>query len=185
MSELIPEGFYRAVAVQVDTEEYGPQWAQFGTTKNGNDQVVVVFEIIDGPCMGRRLTWFGYFTKDTTKRTLESLRYCGWKGDDLMALPNQEIDQEVQLVVKHETYEGKTHARIAWVNNPGGGGVKLANPMGESARRTFAARMREYAKQVPEVSGKKAERGAGGNGEAGSSATGGADGTSAHDRLPF
>lgn len=81
MANLIPPGYYRAVAVPVQTDD-GETYVQFGETKDGNPQVAVTFAILDGSQQGRRSTWFGYFTEKTTKRTIESLRYCGFKGDD-------------------------------------------------------------------------------------------------------
>lgn len=150
MPELIPESFYRAVAVKP---------IQFGEAKTGTKQVLVQFEIIDGPHSGRLLPWFGFFSEKAHERTLEALRLCGFKGDDLMAVLEQPMDQEVSITVEHEVYEGKSHARVAWVNAPGGGGVTLAKPMGADQFRQFAAQLKSKLAKVPAVDGKKAERG--------------------------
>ena len=158
MANLIPEGHYRAVAVPVDTD-MGNVWAQFTTAKSGNDQVVIVFELLDAPYTGRRLTWFGTFTKDTVERIFKSLRYCGFKGDDLMSLPEQAIHCEVSITVAQSTGEdGVTRNKVEWVNQAGGGGIKIAKPMAQNDLRTLAARLKSVAKGVPEVAGKKAER---------------------------
>lgn len=157
MANLIPKGYYNAMAAPVETDE-GRLWAQFGEAKSGTKQVLVHFEILDGTYAGSKLPWFGYFTKDTIARTLESLRIAGFKGDDLETFPWQQPDQKVSITVEHNTYEGKTHARVAWVNKPGGGGVKLANPLGKDGLRQFAAQMKSYVKQAPEVAGEKGER---------------------------
>jgi hypothetical protein len=156
---LIAAGFYRAVAVPMMTPD-GETWAQFGESKNGNSQVVVNFEILDGPEAGRRIAWFGYFTEKTVQRTVESLRYCGFTGDDLAAATVQRLENEVQLVINHEEYDGKMQARVSWVNRAGGGGVKLEKPMDKRGLDRFAAMMRNAVRSVPEVSGKKAERNA-------------------------
>ena len=39
------------------------------------------------PDVGNSITYFGFFTDKTMKRTIESLRYIGWEGDDLAELP--------------------------------------------------------------------------------------------------
>jgi len=162
MSEIQP-GTYKAVAVPVDV---GGQtvYAQFGMTKGGEGkqpkkQVAVQFEVIEGPATGYRLTWFGYFTDKTWSRTVESLRCCGFKGDDLLQVATQELNQEVSIVVQPDTWEGKTRMRIAWVNKASGG-VKLAAPMGTDDLRKFAASMKSRVAQVKPVEGKKAEPGA-------------------------
>jgi Fe-S cluster assembly iron-binding protein IscA len=100
---------------------------QFGKTAKGGEQIAVLFEILEGPDAGNSVTWFGYFTEKTVDRTIEALRYCGMEGDDLSAI--RELPNKVQIVVEHETYEGKTRAKVAWVNQLGGGAIKLNNPM--------------------------------------------------------
>jgi hypothetical protein len=157
--DLIPKGSYRAVAVQVNVEGFGPTFVQFGETSKGNPQVVVNFEIIDGDMAGRRHAWWGYFTEATTERTVESLRYCGFKGDDLAGAMTQQLDQEVQIVVDHEEYQGKVRSRIQWVNRGGGGGYKLDKPMDKRSLTAFAARMRASVRSIPDTPGKKGERG--------------------------
>jgi hypothetical protein len=159
MADLIPKGNYPAVAIKqmLDGNEV---WAQFGAAKTGTKQVLLYFEIIgDGPHAGKVIPWFGYFTADTVRRTFESLRYCGFRGDDLMKLNSQSLDQEVSITVDHQDYDGKTYARVGFVNRAGGGAIKLAQPMGEGELRMFAAEMARHARQAPEVAGKRAERG--------------------------
>lgn len=95
MSEL-QAGTYKAVAVPVDVDGMST-YAQFGMTKGGNGkaptkQVAVQFELLEGPAAGARLTWFGYFTEKTWQRTVEALRYCGFKGDDLMDASAQQLN---------------------------------------------------------------------------------------------
>lgn len=156
---LIPEGRYRAFAVPVTTMN-GDTWCQIGESKNGKPQAVVNFEILDGEEAGRRIAWFGYFTEKTAARTVEALRYCGFTGDDLAAATVQPLEQEVEIVVNHETYEGKTSAKVQWVNRAGGGGFKLEKPMDRNGLNRFAAQMKNAVRQVPESPGAKAERGA-------------------------
>lgn len=131
--ELLPKGYYRARAIA----------GQLSTSKNkGTPQVELEFELLDEQYLGRRVNWCGYFTEKTEARTLESLRHCGWQGDDLTDLAGIS-DNEVQLVIDHEDYDGKTYARVQWVNRLGG--VGFGAPMEDAAKRAFAARMRSKA----------------------------------------
>jgi hypothetical protein len=101
--------------------------------------------------------WFGFFTAKTWERTVESLRYCGFKGDDLASLPAQQLDNEVRITIEHSEWQGKMQAKVAWVN-AGYSGIKLADPMDMNELRQFAARMKSSVKNIKEVEGKKAER---------------------------
>jgi hypothetical protein len=154
MANLVPVGIYRAVAVPVQLED-GESYVQFGETKEGKPQVAVCFAILDGPCQGRRLTWYGFFTEKTVERTIQSLRYCGFKGDDLALLVTQKLTQEVSVTVGHNTYEGKTTARVDWVNAPGG--VKLERPMNKDQIRRFGAQLKAKVKAIAEVAGPAAD----------------------------
>jgi hypothetical protein len=155
--DLVPAGYYRAVPVPVyvDGRELS---VQFGRSKvKGTPQVAVLFAILDdGPHKGRRLTWMGYFTEDAVDRTVDALRYCGFKGDELAALPTQTLDQEVSIKVEHEEYDGKTRAKVAWVNAAGGGGMKMANPMDAAELRQFSSKFKSKVKSRPVVEGTKA-----------------------------
>lgn len=158
MSDLIPVGYYNAVAVPVTTDD-GPMTVQFGYTKESKRQVAVCFEVIDGPYMGQRLTWFGYFTEKATARTIQALRFCGFRGDDLAAAVTQALDQQVSITVEHAEYNGKVSAKVAWVNAPGGGGFKLSAPMKRDDMRKFAAEMKMAVRAIPDAPGEKATRG--------------------------
>ena len=116
---MIAAGIYEAVAVEQATDN-GPCFVQFGETKSGTEQVAVVFELLGGPDAGSRITWHGYFSDKATKRTLATLKLLGFTGDDLMALYTQRLNQQVSLTIEHEEYNGKTSAKIKWVNAPGG-----------------------------------------------------------------
>jgi hypothetical protein len=158
---LIPAGQYKAVAVQVDVDGV-PTFVQFGTTK-GNDgkagtkQVLVQFEILEGVHAGRRVPWWGYFSEKAWENTVKGLRACGFKGDDLAALPAQQLDQEVSIVVGVNEWNGKKNNRVEWVN-ASSGGIKLAAPMNGNDLRQFSAFMKSRAAKVPAVEGKKAEK---------------------------
>lgn len=155
MSDIVPAGQYRAVAVPASVDGQ-KMWAQFGRSKEKlTPQVAVFFALLDeGPYRGRRLLWMGYFTENSTDRTIEALRLCGFKGDDLAALPSQDLDLEVSVTVENEEYEGKTRAKIAWVNAPGGG-LKMSNPMNPTDLRKFAAQYKAKVKAKAVVEGQR------------------------------
>lgn len=166
-TEMIPEGYYNAVAVPREGED-GSHIARWGVAgEKKTKQVLIYFEITDGEWAGHVLPWFGYFSKAAAKRTVESLRYCGFKGDDLFDLDNQALDQGVNVLVEHNEYDGKTYARIAFVNASGGGAIQLKSPMNEKSIREFAAVMKQSCAKVPEHEGEPVKAGSNGKGQGG------------------
>lgn len=129
----LPKGRYRARALQ----------GEFGYSPNkGTEQVVVEFELLDEQWRSERVTWIGYFTGNTTERTLEALRFCGWTGDDVTDLTGLG-NGEVSLVIDHEEYDGKLMAKVQWVNK--GGLLAMKAPMSPDQKKAFAAKMRGAA----------------------------------------
>ena len=120
-----------------------PVGAALGTTSTGKEQIAVQFEFLDPA--GERLTWYGYFTDAAFERTIESLRTCGWTGSSLDEFAGEKlpagVNHQVELVVQHEEYEGKTQVRIAFVNSIGGG-LALKSAMDANQARAFAAKMK-------------------------------------------
>lgn len=131
-SNKLPDGRYKARALDM----------QLGLTAANKEQVGVEFEITDPDHAGIRLTWYGYFTDKTAERTLQSLRFCGWKSDDLTDSTGIS-DNEVELVIEAEEYNGQKRPKIQWVNKLGGIGMK--SPMNEAQRKAFAQRMKGAA----------------------------------------
>jgi len=117
------------------------EWA-LGQSNNGKDQIAILFDIVAGEHAGKSITWFGYFTDATTERTLESMRHCGWDGDDFVSLDGLNAN-EVELVLDEETYEGKTRTKVQWVNRTGR--LSLKNAMDKQQQQAFAAKMRGAA----------------------------------------
>jgi len=139
--DMLPAGEYKAVAVD----------GVLGETSTGKEQIVVTFEVTQPEAfVGRRINWYGYFTEKTADRTLESLRYCGWTGNDLSVFEfSSQVNpasqgfgsQEVVIVVEHEPDQnGTPRARVRWVNQAGGGGVKQKLDTGKA--KALAARMK-------------------------------------------
>lgn len=117
------------------------EWA-LGHSSTGKEQIAILFEISQGEHAGKSITWFGYFTEATTDRTLDTMRYCGWEGDNFAALEGLDAN-EVELVIAPDTYEGKTRDRVQWVNRPAR--LALREQMSPSAAANFAANMRARA----------------------------------------
>ena len=100
---MLAEGTYTATATE----------HALSTSKNGNIYIQVSFEV-----EGQKINWRGFFTDATKARTVQSLRFMGWQGNDINDL---DLPNEVELVIAHEEYNGKTYARVNWVNKIGGG----------------------------------------------------------------
>ncbi len=135
MSNLIPPGRYAARAVD----------AELGLTKASTEQIGIGFEILqEGEYQGWHITGFFSFSDAAVDYTMEKMRNAGWQGDDVAALESLSPSQtDCSIVIKHEEYEGKVSAKVAFVNN--GGKVKMAAPLEGGQRQSFAARMRGKA----------------------------------------
>lgn len=114
--------------------------AVLGTTSTGKEQIAVEFVFDGGPNDGRHITWYGYFSDKTLDRTLDSLRHCGWSGDDLIDLSG--IDANVvELVVETEAdRDGNPRPKVRWVNRISGPALK--NQMSTDEASAFSRRMR-------------------------------------------
>lgn len=152
---IIPRGKYKARVCRVEGED-GDPLARWGTAGEKNTtQVLMYFRVEQHPAWdGTVIPWFGFFSTKAWQRTVQSLRYCGFKGDDLEKLNDQELDELVEIDVSHEESSknpGRFYPRVNWVNKIGAGAIKLNNPLGEGELRMFSAKMKNYTRQVPEV----------------------------------
>jgi hypothetical protein len=120
------------------------EWG-LGESGTGKPQVAVSFLVLTEGATHAQLTWYGYFTDETFDRTVESLRHCGWQGDDLSDLSGLDAN-EVDLVVEDETYNGETRTRVQWVNKAGG--LALRAPMAADRAKAFAASMRDRVRAL-------------------------------------
>lgn len=140
----IPDGVYAARAIS----------AALGETKGGKPQIAVEFELTDVPDGTRpHRTWYGNFTDATQDRTIESLRVCGWTGDDLTDV---QVSADVSLVIETEEYEGKARQKIQWVNRPEG--LALAKRMEPNAAKAFAESMKGQIMAFDQRVGKPAPK---------------------------
>lgn len=129
---MLPEGTYVAYAKGATLSE---------SQNKKTPQVVVDFEIGAAEQAGQRVQWVGFLTDKTTERTIESLRYAGWRGADLADLSDlsREDVPAVELVIAHEEYEGKTYARVQWVNRVGG---RVGAALPAEQAKALSAKMR-------------------------------------------
>ena len=123
----------------------GFEWG-LGHTSDGKPQVAICFSLLDDDYKGETITWFGSFsknlgngTKTPFQRTVETMRTCGWEGDDFSNLTGLDAN-EVSLVIEHEEYQGRTQVKVKWVNALGG--IALKAPMTPEAAKAFAAKMK-------------------------------------------
>lgn len=142
-------GNYKAKAYEV----------MLGTSKKkGTPFVGVKFRVTDGEFAGETLKWEGYLSdkagasgKTTAERTIESLQYCGWRGDDLSEFTKglHGLDtSEVELVVEME--EGledpsKKFPKVQWVNRVGGGVSFAGEAMNTAQAAEFGRKYRGLA----------------------------------------
>lgn len=117
------------------------EWA-LGHADNGTEQIGILFDYIDENGEPSRITYYGYFTESTADRTIESMRFCGWEGDDFGQLEGLDRN-EVELVIEDETYQGKTRRKVQWVNRLAS--VAIKKPMDSQQIAAFAAKMRGRA----------------------------------------
>jgi len=121
---MIEKGTYPARAVE---------W-KLGITSQGTEHIAVLLQLEDG----RQITWYGYFTEKTMERTLDSLEYMGWDGEDITN-PVGLDRNTVFVVVEHKEHDGKTYAEARWINRAGGLAVK--EELAGGALHAFKERM--------------------------------------------
>lgn len=118
----------------------------------GTPQIALGFRMSPGDADERRvITHFRFFTDAALEYAVKDLRTLGWKGDDLGSIDEAELANEVELVVEHEVgQDGKTRAKVVFVNAIGGGMLRSETPMDEKQRKDFG---REMAAKVRALGG--------------------------------
>lgn len=125
---------------------------QYGTTSNGNDQIVVDLALID---IGEQVSTFLVFSEKAAPYSVERLRALGWKGTDLSQLSG--IDsQEVEVEVRYEQYQGDEKMKVEI--RTGGGRVALKNTLDDKGKKAFAAKFAGLVKAVPAAAGAAAAK---------------------------
>jgi len=123
---------------------------QYGTTKGGNDQIVVDVDLETGD----RVSAFLVFSEAAAPHSMKRLRALGWEGDnlaDLQGLGSRECD----VRVSYEQWEGKEKMRVEIVT---GGTVTIKDPLDDRSKRAFAQRFANLAKQTKAEPEKKGDR---------------------------
>ena len=130
---MIDEGTYNARALR----------AALGMTKTGKEQLAVEWGLLDGT--GRKITSYHYFSEKAIDISMDQLRVAGFRGSDLSDLSSlhnsdESPTPECEIVIVHEEYNGKTSAKVRFVNSTGG--LALSEPLDDAKAKAFAARMR-------------------------------------------
>ena len=121
---MIDEGSYTATVIAPAA------WVQIGQKQT--PAVELEFEI-DG---GQKISWTGWLTDAARERTGEALAAAGYDG----AHDESVRGKRCNIVVKHETYEGTTRAKVAWVNDidrPATGGKPMSAVEKQAAKEAI------------------------------------------------
>jgi hypothetical protein len=129
----IASGTYRARAI-AGSEQYG-------TTSNGNDQIVIDLDLLD---IGEKVSTFLVFSDKAASYSIDRLRAAGWTGDDLSKLEGLG-GAECEVEVKYEDYQGEQKMKVQIRT---GGAVKLKDQLDDKGKKAFAAKYRDLAKSV-------------------------------------
>lgn len=130
MSGLIQQGKHPAKA---DPTSY-----ELGEDQNGKPFAFLSFDIVDGPDKGRTIGGYFYLTDAAKDYSIERLRNAGatFPGGDIFD-PAGIGSSDCQIVVEHDEHNGKTSAKIKFVNKRGGGGVKAENKLSDGGKQRF------------------------------------------------
>lgn len=139
----IENGTYPAIAI--------PEQSALGESSKGTPCVEVRFQF-QGPAdlYGQHIVWYGYLSENALKSTVKGLRACGWQGDNLEDLSTIGA-KEVELVIENEEFDGKTRAKVRWVNQPGGGATSV--PLDPAKKKSIAAMLRNQIRATEAADG--------------------------------
>jgi hypothetical protein len=130
-----------------------------GVASTGNEQIIISFSLDTGDS----ISWYGYFSERAWERTVESLRICGWTGEDLSDFDAGQLagldTHDVELVVEQEVdMEGVPRARVRWINTLRGSGILVKQPLAGADLKGFAAKMKGKILALDKSSGTKPAR---------------------------
>lgn len=139
---MIAEGTYRGIGVK------GSE--QYGTTTNGNDQIVAGFDL---PDIGEQVSVFFFFSDKAAPYSIKKLRAAGWTGNDLSNLEGFG-DQECTVRISYEMYQGEQKMKTDVVV---GGTVTLTNTLDDKGKKAFGAKFKALAaaSAAPQTPAKK------------------------------
>ena len=113
-----------------------PKSARFVESKKGTLGMEIEFTFWEND-KPESLKWQGWFSEAAQKRTMEILvNVLGFNGNDtvnaskFLSDPNAlKWNQEVEIDVDIEEYEGKKRHKIKWINPIGSGGTKAPDDL--------------------------------------------------------
>ncbi len=129
--KLRDEGDYPVLAIAY-------KWGYAGGEKH--EQIGVRIRITEGADKGQSMLWYGGFHPNSEEFTIKALKAMGiW--DKIWDAPSGQIEgaSPAIAVVKHEQYQGKTRAKVQWIN---GADVVMKDEMNPNDLAKFAHRMR-------------------------------------------
>lgn len=117
--------------------------AHLSGTKSGDVQVAVQLAFDDPRAAGvTQATWYGSFKSERSEaKTIETLRLCGWRGDDLDNLASIDGSVQVSASCEEDEYQGQKTVRVRWLN-------ATAAKLESSKAREFAQRMKARVRAV-------------------------------------
>src|SRR4051812_30674300 len=103
---LVDPGVYRVRAVSVNA----------GINENsGNTQFVISFSILEGAFADETVRMWATLTEKTQRFVVPQLVLCGWDGSPE---GNGITDNEVDVEIIHDEYQGKVNAKISRIIDP-------------------------------------------------------------------
>lgn len=118
----------------------------FATTGTGAEQFFTQFQTEHGTIVG-----YFFLTDKAAEHTMKKIRAMGYQGGDLSALADgRELrGHQCSITIDHEIYEGKTQAKVGWVNQLGETGiVERCDVTAANARRFNALLKKTPLKDV-------------------------------------
>jgi len=126
------------------------------SSQKGTPFIEFYLTVVKGDEAGQSVRYTGYFSDKTARRTVQSLQYCGWKGDDLGVFADGTLHgldgSEVEIDVEIEPYTSSTGEereapRVAWINKSGGF-LNVDNAMAPAAAAAFGEKMKGLVLKV-------------------------------------
>ena len=139
---MIPEATYKARGCKPLLET---------NTEKGDDKFVVTMRILGPTQEGQQIDWNGTLIGDGAKYTIAALEIMGFDGESNESV----MRNEVEIVVTHREWEGKTYAQVKYVNDPNRSA--RYTDLTDAQRAAAKARLRAAMKAVSRSQPKQAE----------------------------
>lgn len=73
----------------------------------GEERFAITFQLLEGPEVGKTITFYGGFKGKGSEFTLKVIQTCGWDPQKVKDFTTAELSKEVVLVLEDETYTNK------------------------------------------------------------------------------